>query len=83
MKSGAPRLRMGKHNMTKGAFLPEELAVRVGSRGTFLSIADWVFQVMEFHAQLQKNMQKRSWIHRVIVLSGVQFGTLWSYTHRE
>ena len=30
MKSRAPKLRIGKHNMAKGALPPEELAVRVG-----------------------------------------------------
>ena len=34
MKSRAPKLRMGKHNMAKGALPPEELAVCVSSRRT-------------------------------------------------
>jgi hypothetical protein len=42
MKSRAPKLRMGKHNMAKGALPPEELAVCVRSRGTFLSTAEEV-----------------------------------------
>ena len=33
MKSRAPKLRMGKHNMAKGALPPEELAVCVGPCG--------------------------------------------------
>lgn len=60
MKSGAPKLRMGKHNMAKGAMPPDELAVCVRQCGVFLSIADSVLQAMRLHAQLQKNMQKRS-----------------------
>jgi hypothetical protein len=40
MKSRAPKLRMGKHNMAKGAMPPEELAVCVGPRERFPSIAD-------------------------------------------
>ena len=35
MKSGAPKLRMGKHNMAKGAMPPDELAVRVRQCGEF------------------------------------------------
>ena len=40
MKSRAPKLRMGKHNMAKGALPPEELAVCVGLCEIFLSIAE-------------------------------------------
>jgi general transcription factor 3C polypeptide 5 (transcription factor C subunit 1) len=36
MKSRAPKLRMGKHNMAKGALPSEELAVCVGSHETLL-----------------------------------------------
>jgi len=60
MKSRVPKLRMGKHNMAKGALPPEELAVRVWPRETLSSMADRDFQAMRLHAQLQKNMQKRS-----------------------
>jgi general transcription factor 3C polypeptide 5 (transcription factor C subunit 1) len=35
MKSRAPKLRMGKHNMAKGALPPEELAVCVGRERDF------------------------------------------------
>jgi len=42
MKYRAPKLRVGKHNMAKGAMPPEELAVCVGLRETFLWISDWV-----------------------------------------
>lgn len=42
MKSRAPKLRMGKHNMAKGALPPEELAVRVSSHGSFLYWAEEV-----------------------------------------
>lgn len=59
MKSRAPKLRMGKHNMAKGAMPPEELAV-CARLGVFSWVADCVFQAMRLHAQLQKNMQKRS-----------------------
>ena len=59
MKSRAPKLRIGKHNMAKGAMPPEDLAVCVGPRETLSLIADWVFQAMRLHAQLQKNMRKR------------------------
>lgn len=60
MKTRAPKLRMGKHNMAKGAMPPEELAVCMGFREMFLSMANWVSQAMRLHAQLQKNMQKRT-----------------------
>ena len=42
VKSRAPKLRMGKHNMAKGALPPEELAVCVSSYGTYLSKAEEV-----------------------------------------
>ena len=60
MKTRAPKLRMGKHNMAKGAMPPEELAVCVGPCKTLLLMTYWAFQAMRLHAQLQKNMQKRS-----------------------
>lgn len=59
MKSRAPKLRMGKHNMAKGALPPEELAVCETARDP-LSLANQLPQAMRLHAQLQKNMQKRS-----------------------
>ena len=42
MKSRAPKPRMGKHNMAKGALPPEELAVCVGSHRMSLSEAEEV-----------------------------------------
>jgi len=42
MKSRVPKLRMGKHNMAKGAMPPDELAVCVRPCEGFPLIADWV-----------------------------------------
>ena len=43
MKSRAPKLRMGKHNMAKGALPPEDLAVCGGLYMSFLLVAEYVF----------------------------------------
>ena len=59
MKSRAPKLRMGKHNMAKGALPPEELAVCVSLLGMSLSKLKRFRQAMRLHAQLRKSMQKR------------------------